>query len=149
MDGSFEAALARGLRSELDSLNVEVPAAGPLPRRTSRARYVWTVARPLAVAVAAVLLLGSVAAVASGDPGRWVRDVGHQIGLPPSEDESPIGAQASPSPRHSESPEPKETAEPSESPEPAEHHSPEPPSPEDHQAPEPGDHASGEPSGDG
>jgi hypothetical protein len=97
MNDSFEAALARGLRTELDALNVAVPTAAlQLPRKSSM-RFVWAVGRPLAVALAAALLLGSVAAFASGDPSRWVREAARQLGLPPFNEDTPIGAKASPS----------------------------------------------------
>ena len=150
MDRSFEAALTKRLRAELDALDVAAPAAKPQFRRSAPMRYVWTVGRPLALTLAVALLLGSVAALASGspDPSQWVIDAKRSLGLPPTDDETPFGLQASPSPHPSESPEPRESPESSEPAEPAEHRSPEPSSTDDHHSPEPAEHSSEQPSGD-
>lgn len=124
-----------------------------------------TVGRPLALALALALVLGSVAALASGstDPSQWVREAKSSLGLPPSDDGNPAGVPVSPSPHAKASPQTTETPEPvedgirpgtpqreaPESPEPTEHRSPEPSSPGDSHSPEPGDGGAGQPSGDG
>jgi hypothetical protein len=154
VDGSFERALARRLRDELDGLNVASPTgARPYARRGSM-RYVWAVGRTLAVALAVALLLGSVAAFASGDPGKFVKSAGQSLGIPPFDDKPPIGSRESPSP-HSESPEPTEPSsgsqrEPAESPtpEPTERASPETESPEPRHSSEPLENSPGPSPGD-
>ncbi len=135
MDGSFEQALIRRLRADLDALNVAVPAVPDYSGRPSL-RHLWAVARPLALAVAAALLLGSVAALASGSPNPkvWVTEAEHSLGIQAPDDESAPGA--APSPRRSESPDPGEDhsvpagsqAEPGDKPtaEPVERQTPEP-----------------------
>lgn len=94
------------------------------------------VGRPLAVAVAAAMLLGSVAVFASGsaNPKVWVTEAEHSLGISTPDDENSPGA--APSPHPSESPEPREDhavapgsqSEPSDRPtaEPVEHETPEP-----------------------
>jgi len=103
MDSSFEQALTRRLRSELDALHVTVPAVPGYSGRASL-RYAWVVARPLALALAAALVLGSVAAFASGSPNPkvWVTEAEHSLGIQAPDDENAPGA--APSPRPSESP---------------------------------------------
>jgi hypothetical protein len=105
MDSSFEQELTRRLRGELDALKVAVPAVPGYAGRGSL-RYVWGVARPLALALAAALVLGSVAAFASGspDPKVWVTEAEHTLGIQAPDDENAPGA--APSPRPSESPDP-------------------------------------------
>lgn len=139
VDGSFERALGRHLRAELDALNVASPAtARPYARRGSM-RYAWAVGRTLAVGLAVALLLGSVAAFASGDPGKFVSSAERSLGIPPFDDKPPIGSLKSPSPRPSES-EGGSQSEPAESPtpEPTQRASPERESPEASPSPEPG-----------
>jgi hypothetical protein len=148
MDGSFESALTTRLRTELDALNVAVPAAAPAYSRRGAMRYVWAVGRPLAIALAVALLLGSVAAFASGspNPSNWVKDAERSLGIPLSDDKSPNDSEESPSSQATESPEPADDRveptgaerEPAETPQPSEHHSP-----------EPAEHDSAPPSGDG
>lgn len=101
---SFEQALTRRLRAELDALNVAVPAVPGYSGPRSFA-YVWAVGRPLALAVAAALLLGSVAAFASGSPNPkvWVTEAEHSLGIPAPDDE--IAPGALPAVHPSESPE--------------------------------------------
>jgi hypothetical protein len=135
MDSSFEQALTGRLRSELDALHVTVPAVPGYAGRRSM-RYVWGVARPLALAMAAALVLGSVAAFASGSPNPkvWVTEAEHSLGIQTPEDENAPGA--APSPRPSESSDPGEDravppgsqSEPSDKPtaEPVERQTPEP-----------------------
>ena len=135
MDSSFEQSLTRRLRAELDVLNVAVPAV-PDDSGDRSLKYLWAVARPLALAVAAAMLLGSVAAFASGSPNPkvWVTEAEHALGIQAPDDE--IAPGAAPSPHPSESPEPGEDhavppgsrGEPSDKPttEPVEHRSPEP-----------------------
>jgi hypothetical protein len=156
MDSSFEGALIGRLRTELDALNVVVPAVMPgySPRRS--VRYVWTVGRPLALALAVALLLGSVAAFASGspNPGTWVKEAEKTLGIPPSDEKTPIGPEASPSPESSEGEgggQPGGEREPAETPtaEPAEHQSPEPVSSHDGRSPEPAERGSTPSVGDG
>lgn len=144
MDTSFEQQLTRRLRSELDELHVTVPAVPAYSSRRSL-RYLWMVGRPLAVAVAAALLLGSVAVFASGsaNPKVWVTEAEHSLGISTPDDENAPGA--APSPRPSESPDPGEDhaaapgsrSEPSDKPTTA---------PIEHETPEP---AAGTPEGDG
>jgi hypothetical protein len=165
VDGSFEASLTRRLRAELDALDVATAAVSPQSRRIRPVRIVWTIGRPLALALALALLLGSVAALASGstDPSQWVREAKSSLGLPPSDDEgNPSGVQASPSPHAEDSPETTETPEPAEggtqpgtpereapeSPEPTEHRTPEPSSPGDSRSPEPGEGGASQSAGD-
>jgi hypothetical protein len=139
VESSFERALIGRLRAELDALNVAGPAAFRPYLRRRRARYVWAVGRTLAVGLAVALLLGSVAAFASGstNPATWVKDAGQSFGILPSDDQAPIGGpDESPSPHPSESSEPKQdTVRPTgtghepvetQSPEPTERQSPEP-----------------------
>jgi hypothetical protein len=145
VDGSFERALGRHLRAELDALNVASPAtARPYARRGSM-RYAWAVGRTLAVGLAVALLLGSVAAFASGDPGKFVSSAERSLGIPPFDDKPPIGSLKSPSSRPSESegrarPSSGSQSEPAESPtpEPTQRASPERESPEASPSPEPG-----------
>ena len=93
VNSSFEQALTRRLRAELDALNVAVPAVPGYSGPRSLA-YVWAVGRPLALAVAAALLLGSVAAFASGSPNPkvWVTEAEHSLGIPAPDDEIAPGA---------------------------------------------------------
>jgi hypothetical protein len=147
MDGSFEGVLTRRLRAELDALNVAVPAVSPADSRRGAMRYVWAVGRPLVIALAVALLLGSVAAFASGspNPASWVRDAERSLGIPFADDKSPNGSEKSPS-SAAQSPTPVDDRgepvgserEPAETPQPSEHHSP-----------EPAEHDSAPPSGDG
>jgi hypothetical protein len=135
MDSSFEQALTRRLRSELDALHVTVPAVPGYSGQRSL-RFAWAVARPLAMALAAALLLGSVAAFASGSPNPkvWVTEAEHSLGIQTPDDENAPGA--APSPRPSESADPGEDraappgsrSEPSDKPtaEPVERQTPEP-----------------------
>lgn len=157
MDSSFESALIGRLRTELDALNVVVPAVMPgySPRRS--VRYVWTVGRPLALALAVALLLGSVAAFASGspNPGTWVKEAEKTLGIPPSDEKTPIGPEASPSPEPSDGegggqPTGAER-EPVETPtaEPADHQSPEPASSRDGRSPEAAERGPTPSAGDG
>lgn len=111
VENSFERALRRHLRAELDALNVAGPAAFRPYSGRRRARHVWAVGRTLAVGLAVALLLGSVAAFASGstNPATWVKDAGQSFGIVPSDDQAPIGGpDESPSPHPSESPEPRQ-----------------------------------------
>jgi hypothetical protein len=160
MDGSFERALISRLRTELDALNVAVPAVMPgySPRRS--VRYVWTVGRPLALALAVALLLGSVAAFASGspNPGTWVKEAEKSLGIPPADETPPIGSEASPSPESSESPKAEDGGQPTgaerepaetRTVEPVERQSPEPASPNDGRSPEPAEHGPTPSAGDG
>ena len=135
MDSSFEQALTGRLRAELDALNVAVPAVPEYAGGRSF-RHVWAVARPLALAVAAALVLGSVAAFASGSPNPkvWVTEAEHSLGIQAPDDETAPGA--APSPHSSESPDsgedhaapPGSRTEPTEKPttEPVERETPEP-----------------------
>jgi hypothetical protein len=147
MESSFEQALTRRLHSELDALNVAVPAVpGYSERRTFR--YVWAVGRPLALALAATLLLGSIAAFASGSPNPrvWVAEAEHSLGIQAPDDENAPGP--APAPRPSESADPREDratrpgslSEPTDKPtaEPVERQTPEP---VERQTPEPADGA--------
>lgn len=103
MDSSFEQALTRRLRAELDALIVAAPAVPGYSGRRSLT-FVWGVARPLALALAAALVLGSVAAFASGSPNPkvWVTEAEHSLGIQAPDDE--IAPGAAPSPHPSESP---------------------------------------------
>jgi hypothetical protein len=158
MDSSFERALRRRLSAELDALHVEVPVAAPGYSRRRSMRYVWAVGRPIAVALAVALLLGSVAAFASGspNPANWVNGAERSLGITPSDDQIPNRAEDSPSPQRSEdspSPHPSTTPSPhraqstvvapepgeTQSPEPVERQSPEPVSSEPNDTPTPGD----------
>ena len=135
MDSSFEQALTRRLHAELDALSVAAPA---MPRYSGRRSltFVWGVARPLALALAAAVVLGSVAAFASGSPNPkdWVTEAEHSLGIQAPDDE--IAPGASPSPHPSESPDAREDhsvpagsqVEPSDKPtaEPVERQTPEP-----------------------
>jgi hypothetical protein len=145
MDSSFEQALTRHLRTELDALYVAVPAVPGYSGRRRSLRYGWAVARPLAVAVAAALLLSSVAAFASGSPNPkvWVTEAEHSLGVQAPDDE--IAPGAAPSPHPSESPDPGEdrAVAPGSRVEPSEKPTAEP---VERQAPEPAD---GAPEGDG
>jgi hypothetical protein len=135
MDSSFEQALTRRLHAELGALKVAVPAVPGYSGRRSLS-HVWGVARPLALALAAALVLGSVAAFASGSPNPkvWVTEAEHSLGIQAPDDENAPGA--APSPRPSESPDPGEDhavpagsqVEPSDKPtaEPVERQTPEP-----------------------
>lgn len=139
MDASFEQALTRRLRAELDELLVTVPGV-PAYSSHRPLRYMWMVGRPLALALAAALLLGSVAAFASGSPNPkdWVTEAERSLGIQvPDEEHAP----GSPSPRASESPEPGEdhAAPPGSRTEPSDKHSAEP---VERAAPEPADGAS-------
>ena len=103
MDSSFDQALTRRLRDELDALSVTAPAVPGYSGRRSLT-FVWGVARPLALALAAALVLGSVAAFASGSPNPkvWVTEAEHSLGIQAPDDEVAPGA--APSPHPSESP---------------------------------------------
>lgn len=137
MDSSFEQSLTRRLRAELDGLNVAVPAV-PDDSGDRSLKYLWAVARPLArplaLAVAAAMLLGSVAAFASGSPNPkvWVTEAEHSLGIQAPDTEIAPGAAPSPHP--------------SESPEPGEDHAVPTTEPVEHRSPEPAD---GAPEGDG
>jgi hypothetical protein len=158
MDSSFERALARSLRAELDALNVASPGAARAYARRGSMRYAWALGRTLAVAVAVALLLGSVAAFASGDPGKFVNSAERSLGIPLGDEKPPIGSLKSPSPHPSESPEPAEgriqpsgsQREPAESPtpEPTERASPEIESPVPSHSAEPPEHSPGPSPGD-
>jgi hypothetical protein len=102
MDSSFEQALARRLCAELDALNVAMPAVPGYAGHRSL-KYVWAVTRPIALAVAAALLLGSVAALASGSPNPrvWVTEAEHSLGIQAPDDEIAPGAAPSPHPSES------------------------------------------------
>jgi hypothetical protein len=134
MDSSFEQALTRRLRAELDALSVAAPAVPGYSGRRSLT-FVWGVARPLALALAAALVLGSVAAFASGSPNPkdWVTQAEHSLGIQAPDDE--IAPRVAPSPHPSESPDagedhsaPGSQVEPSDKPtaEPVERQTPEP-----------------------
>jgi hypothetical protein len=111
MASSFEEALSRRIRAELDALNVTVPAV-PVYSGHRSFRHVWAVARPLALAMAAALVLASVAVFASGSPNPkvWVTEAEHSLGIQTPDDEFPPGA--------TQSPRPSKSSEPGESPEP-------------------------------
>ena len=110
MGSSFEQTLIRRMRAELDDLNVTVPAVPDYSGHRS-IKFVWVVARPLSLALAAALLLGSVAVFASGSPNPkvWVTEAAHSLGIQAPGDEVAPGA--APSPRPSKSPEPGESPE--------------------------------------
>jgi len=93
MDSSFEQALTGRLRSELDALHVTVPAVPGYAGHRSM-RYVWGVARPLALAMTA--------ASGSPNPKVWVTEAEHSLGIQAPDDE--IAPGAAPSPHPSESP---------------------------------------------
>jgi hypothetical protein len=110
MGSSFEQALIRRMRAELDDLNVTVPAVPDYSGHRS-IKFVWVVARPLCLALAAALLLGSVAVFASGSPNPkvWVTEAARSLGIQAPGDE--VGPGAAPSPRSSKSPEPADSPE--------------------------------------
>jgi hypothetical protein len=104
---SFEAAFAKRLRDELDSMHVWLPVASPRARRMRPAAF----ASLAAVVVGCALVLGTVAAFASGSPNPkvWITEAERTIGIPPTGGEpSRDGA----SPASPASPEPSESAPP-------------------------------------
>ena len=137
VDNSFEQALKRRLRAELDGLKVGVPAVPDYSWRRSP-KFPLAVARPLALAVAAALLLGSVAAFASGSPNPrvWVTEAQHSLGIQTPDQENTPGT--APTPHPSEHPDTEGSgAVPSGSrSEPGDKRTPEP---VDHSSPEPAD----------
>jgi hypothetical protein len=153
MDSSFERALTRRLRSELNAVNVAVPAATRPYSRRGDMRYLWAVGRPLAVGLAAALLLGSVAAYASGSPNPavWVKTAERSLGIQPPDDKTPIGPKASPSPHPTESPDRTERSAQPSGPErePVETSTPERASPEGGHSLDAAEHSPAASSGDG
>lgn len=109
--GSFERELSARLRTELDALNVSLPAGAAAPYRLRPLKLVPAVA----MAVGAALVLGTVVAVAASTPyvGRFVQAAEQTLGLPSHRPDTTNVNQPPPSP----SPEPTERAEPSGSPE--------------------------------
>ena len=108
MASSFEQRLIRRMHAELDALSVTVPVVPDYSGHRSF-KFVWVVARPLALALAAALLLGSVAVFASGSPNPkvWVTQAARSLGIQAPDDE--VAPDATPSPRPSKSPEPAES----------------------------------------
>ncbi|MGA7911551.1 MAG: hypothetical protein WCC30_08410 [Candidatus Dormiibacterota bacterium] len=105
---SFEAAFASRLRDELDSMQVWVPVTRPAASRLRPAAF----ASFVALAVGCALVLGTVAAFASGSPNPkvWIRQAEQTIGIPPTGSQpSQVGA----GPASTATPEPTEASPPS------------------------------------
>jgi len=138
---SFEAAFASRLRDELDSMQVLVPAARPAARRARSAAF----ASAIALAVGCALVLGTVAAFASGSPNPkvWIRQAEQTIGIPPTDGApSPDGAGPEPTETPEASPaSPAGGEHESTSPSAPEQESPHPESPTAAQSPEPAEHS--------
>lgn len=147
---SFEAAFATRLRYELDSMHIWVPAAIPMSRRARPA----ALASATALAVGCALVLGAVAAFASGSPNPkvWIREAEQTIGIPPTGSEP---SQEGAAPASTATPEPTEASSPaggekeSTSPTAPEQESPNPESPAAVQPPEPVEHSPTGSPGDG
>lgn len=90
LDSAFESALGARLRAELDAVAVAVPASRPQPVRAVRLAF----GAAAAIAVGAALLLGTVAALASGspDPRVWLKQAHHSVGAPLIGEHSPMVA---------------------------------------------------------
>jgi hypothetical protein len=149
--GSFEAAFASRLRAELDAMRVWLPAATPAPRRARSA----ALASAAAFAVGCALLLGTVAAFASGSPNPkvWISEAEKSIGIPPGGSEPSSGAEPiwTPTPEPSDSPpaQPVRGEPESAAPSAPERESPHPESPAAAQPPDPAEHSPTSSPGDG
>jgi hypothetical protein len=124
--GSFEAAFAARLSSELDEVPVRRLGAWPVMRRTRRITFVSAAA----FAVAAALLLGTLGALAYGSPGALVQTVVNSFGPRPDHHFNGIAPTPETTPSPSVEPvQPLPVERESPSPGQTEHESPEPTQP--------------------